>query len=107
MMRLGLIPYAVGKTLGPRRLRAACLSAGLQVEEATAVLHCPRALAVACSRLLEHHASAQAQDRFLALLKAFERLERLPTRYFTGYFVAVRARKPAVGPELGTAVLRK
>jgi hypothetical protein len=57
-------------------------------------LHCPRALAVACTRWLERHASPQTQDRFLAGLAAFERLERLPTRYITGYFVALRARKP-------------
>jgi SAM-dependent methyltransferase len=94
MMRLGLIPYAVGKTLGPRRLQAACRDAGLQVEEATAVLHCPRALAVACTRWLERHATPRTQDRFLAWLSSFECLERLPTRYFTGYFVALRASKP-------------
>ena len=98
MMRLGLIPYAVGRTLGPRRLQAACREAGLQVEEVTAVLHCPRALAVACTRWLERHAAPRTQDRFLAWLSAFERLERLPTRYFTGYFVAVRAGKP--GPRM-------
>jgi len=104
MMRLGLIPYAVGKTLGPRRLQAACRAAGLQVEEATAVLHCPRALAVACTRWLERHASPQTQDRFLALLSAFELLERLPSRYLTGYFVAVRASKP--GPTMAEEVER-
>lgn len=94
MMRLGLIPYAVGKTLGPRRLQATCRAAGLQIGEVTAVLHCPRALAVACTRWLERHTAAPTQDRFLAWLSAFERLERLPTRYFTGYFVALRASKP-------------
>lgn len=94
MLRVGLIPYLVGKTLGPRGLRVFCRAAGLEVEEATAVLHCPRALAVACTRLLERLASPQTQDRFLAGLSAFERLGYLPTRYFTGYFIAVRASKP-------------
>lgn len=94
MLRLGLIPYPVGKTLGPRGLRGFCRASGLEIEQATAVLHCPRALAVACTRVLERRASPQTQDRFLAALSAFERLERLPTRYFTGYFVAVQASKP-------------
>jgi len=94
MMRLGLIPYAVGKTLGPRRLQAACRAAGLQVEEATTILHCPRALAVAYTRWLERRAAPRTQDRFLAWLAAFERLGRWPTRNFTGHFVAVLAIKP-------------
>lgn len=105
MMRLGLIPYAVGKTLGPWRLQAACRAAGLQVEEVTAVLHCPRALAVTCTRWLERHAAPRTQDRFLAWLLAFECLEHLPTRLITGYFVAVRAGKP--GPQMAQDHARK
>lgn len=96
MMRLGLIPYSVGRTLGPRGAWACCRDAGLNIEDATAVLHCPRALAVACTRLLERYASPRAQGRFLAGLSALEQLERWPTRYLTGYFVAIRASK--VGP---------
>lgn len=30
----------------------------------------------------------------MTILSAFEHLERLPTCYFTGYFVAIRASKP-------------
>ena len=97
MARLGLVPYAVGETVGPRRLAGLCRAAGLEVCEMTAVLHCPRVVAVACTRLLERRASSRAQDRFLSVLAGFERLERLPTRFLTGYFTAVRARKPDRG----------
>lgn len=96
MMRLGLVPYAVGKTLRPRQLHASCRAAGLEVRTMTAVLHCPRAVAVALTRVLESRASRRAQDRFLSALGGFERLERWPTRYLTGHFTAIRARKPAV-----------
>lgn len=94
MMRLGLVPYAVGKTLAPRSLKAACRDAGLTVTDATAVLHCPRALAVACTRWAERHTATASQERLLAWLRAFERLERAPTRYLTGHFTAVRAIRP-------------
>lgn len=94
LLRLGLVPYEVGATCRPRRLREYCREAGLEVLEMSAALHCPRVLAVALSRLAEQRVSEAAQDRFLGLLMAFEKLERLPTRYLTGHFTAVRARKP-------------
>jgi hypothetical protein len=40
---------------------------------------------------LQRHASAPAAERFLHSLLRFEALERLPTRFFTGHFVAIRA----------------
>jgi SAM-dependent methyltransferase len=91
---LGLVPYRVGATCGPARLRAYCRDAGLNVSDATAALHCPRALSVAIARLLAHRASERTQSRFLRALKSFECLERLPTRFLTGHFTALRARKP-------------
>ena len=91
---LGLVPYRVGVTCGPGRLRACCRDAGLDVSSATAVLHCPRALAVAIARLLSRRASERTQRRFLRALMSFERLERWPTRFLTGHLTAVRARKP-------------
>lgn len=94
MLKLGLIPYRVGKTCMPWTLGKLTRSAGLEVREVTAILHCPRVLAVACAGWLERHASQNLQDRYLALLSRFERLERWPTRYLTGHFTAIHARKP-------------
>jgi SAM-dependent methyltransferase len=76
MNRIGLVPYRVGATCGPRRLRALLEASGFEVERTTALMHVPRVLA----RLAP-----------LRLLLAAEALSRLPTRYLTGQFVAVRA----------------
>ena len=94
LLGLRLVPYQVGTTCGPRRLEAYCRNVGLEVTDTTAILHCPRALAVAGARLLERRASARTQRRYLEALMSFERLERWPTRFLTGHFTAIHARKP-------------
>jgi SAM-dependent methyltransferase len=84
--RLGLVPYYVGATCGPRRLANMLRKTGFEVERGGAVMHFPRILA----RLL---AAMGGGTRLLGLLTAFERLGRLPSRYLTGQFVAARAVK--------------
>jgi SAM-dependent methyltransferase len=93
LLKLGLIPYRVGKTCMPRTLEKFVTRAGLEVRGTTAILHCPRVVAVACAGFLERHASPGFQGRFLSMLNSFERLERLPTRYLTGPYTAIRAEK--------------
>jgi hypothetical protein len=66
---------------------------GFEVLEVDAIMHCPRVLAVTIARWVEKHTSARVQQSFLRLLMGFEGLSRLPTRFLTGYFVAVKARK--------------
>ena len=88
---LRLVPYRVGKTCGPARLRRLLRSAGFEVESLHAAMHCPRILAVWLGHVLDRSARAETKARFLELLLACERLERLPTRYLTGYFLAVKA----------------
>jgi SAM-dependent methyltransferase len=92
---LNLVPYFVGKTYGRRGFVAALEKAGFQVLETKAIMHCPRVLAVAAAGILQRRVSKKVQRRFLAFLQQFEFLARLPTRFFTGHFVAIRARKPA------------
>jgi SAM-dependent methyltransferase len=91
--RLGVLPYYVGATYGPRTLRRLLPQVGFEVLEVNAVLHCPRLFAVAIARMLEGRAVRETQKRFLGLLATFERLAHWPTRFMTGYFVVVRARK--------------
>ncbi len=93
--KLNLVPYFVGKTHGRRGFAAALEKAGFQVLETKAIMHCPRVLAVAVAGILQRRASEKSQRRFLAFLQKFEFLARLPTRFFSGHFIAVRARKPA------------
>lgn len=99
LRRTGLVPYFVGATLGPSRLRRCLTENGFQMESMGAILHCPRVLAVVLSRQLQRYGSARAQRRFLAGVEWFERLQRWPTKYLSGYFLAVSAvRSPSAGP---------
>jgi SAM-dependent methyltransferase len=93
LQSIGLVRYYVGATCGPWRLRRYLKEAGFEVLETTAILHCPRVLAVALARYLSRRASKRTQRKFLRVLMRFEKLELWPTRYLTGYFVAVRAAK--------------
>lgn len=92
--RLGVLPYHVGATYGPRAVTRAVRGAGFSVERRTAVMHCPRVVAVAVARLLERYASESTQQRFVHSLLAWESLGSLPIRYLSGHFVALLARKP-------------
>ena len=91
--RAGLVPYPVGATCGPRRLRRMVREAGFDVLETTALLHCPRVLAVAAARRRQRRGDAAAGTRFVARLLRWEALARLPTRFLTGYFIGIHARK--------------
>lgn len=103
--RLGVLPYFVGATAGPRSLPPRLRQVGFGVEEVGSVMHCPRLLAVPIARILERYASQEAQRRFLRVMMAFEYLSRWPTRFLTGHFVAVRAVKSFAGTTLPPAVL--
>jgi SAM-dependent methyltransferase len=90
MRGLGIVPYYVGVTCGPRALKTLLEETRWELREMDAILHCPRFLAVRASQLFDR-TSAETQRRFLAWLARFERLARWPTRYLTGYFVAALA----------------
>jgi SAM-dependent methyltransferase len=91
--RLGIVPYYVGTTLRPSLLGHLLETSGFKVLEVNAIMHCPRVLAVAVARWMQNHTRSKAQGHFLCFLQAFECLSHLPTRFFTGYFVAVRVMK--------------
>lgn len=88
-----VVPYQVGVTLGPGALEAAIVSSGYRVMKRTAVMHCPRVLAVALSRVVS--LLPQVCERaFLQCMAACEGLDRLPTRWYTGYYTAIEAIVP-------------
>ena len=91
--RSGLVPYYVGATLTPKRLRTALAAAGFELQELGAIVHFPRAAGVLVGKRLEQRGSALAQERFVATLWRAERLGAWPTRFVTGHFLAVRARR--------------
>lgn len=88
-----VVPYYVGATCGPGRLQRLVREVGFEVLEVTALMHHPSVLAVAMTRLLQRHASPATRAGFLRLLMSLEHLSRLPTRFVTGHYVAVRAVK--------------
>ncbi len=91
--RLGLVPYYVGATCGPWRLQKLLREVGFDVRDVTTVLHCPRILAVLAAKVLCSCAKGPVQQQFLRWLQAFELMAKWPTRYVTGHFIAVRAKK--------------
>lgn len=87
-----LVPYAIGATLGPRALRRLLAGRGFVVLRSGAVFHSHRLLVVLTGHLVDRRGE-HARRRFLRLWTACEALGHLPTRYLTGYFVAVLARR--------------
>lgn len=86
-----IAPNPLGATCGIRKLERLVAAAGLHACERTSIIHCPRVLAVLVADQLARRASARTQGRFLRSLLRFEALATLPTRFFTGHFVAIRA----------------
>jgi SAM-dependent methyltransferase len=90
---LGLVPYYVGKTYGRREARERLEALGFSVTELTAVAHAPRAPAIWLAAL-----AGRPRGRWMAaglerVLWSFEALGRWPTRYRSGYYLALRAVK--------------
>jgi SAM-dependent methyltransferase len=91
--RLNIVPYYVGATFGPHRLRKHIEQTGLKILEIRSVMHFPRIFTMAMTRILGTHNRFETKSRFLSFLTAFEHLSKWPTRFITGYFVAVKAIK--------------
>ena len=83
LRRLGLVSFDMGTTCNRRELAELLKRAGLEVTDLGAVMHVPRLLAAALA--------VASKGRGQRVLVACERLSRLPTRYWTGQFVAARA----------------
>lgn len=91
--RVGILPYYVGASCPPFALRRLLERSGFRVSAMTAMMHCPRVLAIPLSRFVQRFTGRRARRRFLSLLKACESLAGLPTTYLSGHFVAVLAEK--------------
>jgi len=90
--RAGVVPYYMGATLSANRARAALSHAGLVVTGQTAIVHAPRLPAIWLARLVAPYRKLPALlRRTLALC---ERAERWPSRHQTGYYIALRAKRP-------------
>jgi SAM-dependent methyltransferase len=92
LKRTGLVPYYVGASLRPRQACRTLADIGFEIVEVQTIMHCPRVLAVLAAGL-PVFASEVARRYYLKVLTSFEVLSRLPTRFLTGHFVAVLARR--------------
>jgi SAM-dependent methyltransferase len=92
--RLGLVPYYVGATYSRAEARSQLQAVGLVVTAVTAVAHAPRVFAIWLAALTDRLGSPSLQALVSRVLDGIECLERWPTRYRTGYYLAVRAEKP-------------
>jgi SAM-dependent methyltransferase len=94
LQRVHVVPYYVGATCGPKRLAALVEDAGFRIEAMGASMHGPRLPAVWLARAIERFGGRATRERFVRAMIGMDRLGRFPTRYLTGYFLVVRARKP-------------
>jgi SAM-dependent methyltransferase len=89
--RAGLVPYYVGATYTRAEAYASLSALGFKVTEVTAIAHAPRVIAMWLVRFAEWLKVPALQQAVFNLLRASEVLERLPTRFLTGYYLALRA----------------
>jgi SAM-dependent methyltransferase len=91
---IGLIPYRMGHTLRPQAATDLLTQLGFSVVQRTAIMHSPRVAMVPLARLLDRMvADRRAHRRYLGAFERFEAAERWPTRFVTGHFIALLAKK--------------
>lgn len=89
---LGLAPYFLGVTHGPRGLANVLRESGFDVVEMASVMHCPpRPAAELASRA--GAAMPGLEHSHIRRVLRFEAMGRWPTRYLTGHFVCALAVK--------------
>ena len=91
--RFAGVPYHVGPTFSIAEARRAMERAGFAVKETAAIIHSPRLPCILMSRAAKA-ASHRGRYILLRFMQSFERLNALPTRYWTGYYVALLGVKP-------------
>ena len=88
------LSFSFGKTLPLCKLLSILEREGLQVESSDLLIHNPRFVSTLLFCGLRRTLGRRADGPIGWLLRAFSQLGRLPTRGFTGAFVAACARKP-------------
>ena len=88
--RLSIVPYYVGETFRVDEAKSVLASLGFEIVDVTTFMHFPRFFSILISARLE---KSRRRDGWLRMLNAFERLGRWPTRFWTGHYFAIRARK--------------
>lgn len=89
----GFIPFYIGETLSDDELINALEANGFTVSDKTSIIHSPRILAIWMGYILDRIGNEKIKIYFQRLLNVFERLEKSPMKYLTGYFIAAKAVK--------------
>ena len=87
-------PFFLGRTLSRRQLAASLRRIGYQVHDTTAILHGLENHLSAAMDTAQRVGGTRLCRAIGAGLRHLEKLEKVPTRYLTGAFVAARAVKP-------------
>jgi SAM-dependent methyltransferase len=90
LTRHGVVPYQLGPTCGPGKLRRMLREAGFDSVSLRALMHCPRLPAIRLAAAKERRGNVSGES-FIRGAMGWERLADWPTRYWTGYFVAASA----------------
>lgn len=93
LKRLHLVPFYLGATYGRTEACQQLAAVGLTVTHITAVAHAPRIPFRRLITVAERLGWKSLQTFVARLLDSFEILERWPTRYQTGYYLALRAKR--------------
>jgi SAM-dependent methyltransferase len=96
--RFRFAPFPLGYTPSPAGLIRRLRRAGLHVTDTATLIHNPRLISTLLFLGLRQLLGDRASAPVAALLKGFDFLDRLPTRWFTACFFAACAYKPARVP---------
>ncbi len=88
-----VIPFYMGATLSSKELIRIMKTIGFKIDNSSSIIHAPRILAMLAGYVIDKTGNDKLKLYFKRILKIFERLERSPIKYFTGYFIAVKAVK--------------
>lgn len=88
------VSFRLGKTLPRRKLLRLLDREGLELQSTGWLIHNPRFISTLVFLALRRTLGPRADGAIRWLLAAFSKLGHLPTRGFTGVFVAACARKP-------------
>jgi SAM-dependent methyltransferase len=86
-----IVPYFVGATCGPARLRKVLAATGFEVRSLEAILHVPRFFAIHAAYLVGPYASVKLQHEIVRGMNGFEVMSRWPTKFLTAYYIGASA----------------
>jgi SAM-dependent methyltransferase len=94
LAKLRLVPYFVGATYNRADIVREFSALGLRITHVSAIVHVPRAPAIWLAMLRECVGLPGVSPLLLRTYRACDWLEKTGIRFWSGYYLAVRAEKP-------------